>query len=168
MTARMTTRASDDAWVRCGGARLQRQVPAPTHPAEAAPRQARLEAARTIVVGDNVWQGGGVMVCPGGAIGENTVVGAGAVGSGTCPPTWSPLPPSPRHPLAVTAGHRRERCAVGTRSQEATPTGSPEVANWGGDGRSQVEDPRTDRLTTLGLQWLCELDSGTGSEHVIG
>jgi hypothetical protein len=32
---------------------------APTHPAEAAPRQARLEAARPIVVGDNVWLGGG-------------------------------------------------------------------------------------------------------------
>jgi hypothetical protein len=29
------------------------------------------------VVGDNVWLGGGVMVCPGGGIGENTVVGAG-------------------------------------------------------------------------------------------
>ena len=32
MTARMTTRASDDAWVRCGGARLQRQVPDPDPP----------------------------------------------------------------------------------------------------------------------------------------
>jgi hypothetical protein len=92
----------------------------PTHPAEAAPRLAKLEAARPIVVGDNVWLGGGVMVCPGGGIGENTVVGAGAAGSGTCPPSWSPLPPSPRHPLAVTAGDRRERSAVGTRSQEAT------------------------------------------------
>jgi hypothetical protein len=34
---------------------LQRQVPDPDHPAEAAPRQAKLEAARPIVVGDNVW-----------------------------------------------------------------------------------------------------------------
>jgi maltose O-acetyltransferase len=31
------------------------------------------------VVGDNVWLGGGVIVCPGVSIGENTVVGAGAV-----------------------------------------------------------------------------------------
>jgi maltose O-acetyltransferase len=43
------------------------------------------------MVGDNLWLGGGVVVCPGVGIGENTVVGAGAVGPGTCPPTWSPL-----------------------------------------------------------------------------
>ena len=105
----MTTRASDKAWVRCGGAGSNVKFLTPTHPAEAAPRQARLEAVRPIVVGDNVWLGGGVMVCPGDGIRENTVVGAGAVGSGTCPPTWSSFPPSPRHPLAATAAHRQER-----------------------------------------------------------
>jgi hypothetical protein len=159
MTVRMTTRASNDAWVGCGGARLQRQVPDPDPPVRG---RARPNWRRPGLswVGDNVWLGGGVMVRPGGGIGENTVVGAGAVGSGTCPPTWSPLPPSPRHPLAVTADHRRERSAVGTRSQEATPTRSPEVVGWGGDGRSRAEDPHTDRLITLGLRWLCELDSG--------
>jgi maltose O-acetyltransferase len=31
------------------------------------------------VVGDNVWLGGGVIVCPGVGIAENSVVGAGAV-----------------------------------------------------------------------------------------
>jgi maltose O-acetyltransferase len=51
----------------------------PTHPVEAEPRRAKLEAAKPIVVGDNVWLGGGVIVCPGVSIGENTVVGAGAV-----------------------------------------------------------------------------------------
>jgi maltose O-acetyltransferase len=51
----------------------------PTHPVEAAPRRAKLEAARPIAVGDNVWLGGGVILCPGVSIGENTVVGAGAV-----------------------------------------------------------------------------------------
>jgi maltose O-acetyltransferase len=30
-------------------------------------------------VRDNVWLGGGVVVCPGVTIGEDTVVGAGAV-----------------------------------------------------------------------------------------
>jgi maltose O-acetyltransferase len=51
----------------------------PTHPVEAEPRRANWEAARPIVVGDNVWLGGGVILCPGVSIGENTVVGAGAV-----------------------------------------------------------------------------------------
>ncbi|MCP3819750.1 hypothetical protein NLX86_17095 [Streptomyces sp. A3M-1-3] len=32
-----------------------------------------------MTIGDNVWLGGGVVACPGVTIGENTVVGAGAV-----------------------------------------------------------------------------------------
>jgi hypothetical protein len=84
MTTRMTTRASNEDRVRCAVLGLQRPVPDPTHPAEAAPRQAKLKSARPIVVGDNVWLGGGVVVYPGVGIGENTVVGAGAVGPGFC------------------------------------------------------------------------------------
>jgi maltose O-acetyltransferase len=55
------------------------QLLTPTHPVEPELRRAKLEAARPIVVGDNVWLGGGAIVCPGVTIGENTVVGAGAV-----------------------------------------------------------------------------------------
>jgi len=55
------------------------QLLTPTHPVEPQPRKDRLEAARPIVIGDNVWLGGGVIVCPGVTIGDNTVVGAGAV-----------------------------------------------------------------------------------------
>jgi maltose O-acetyltransferase len=50
-----------------------------THPVAAGPRRDKWEAARPIVIGDNVWLGGGVIVCPGVTIGANTVVGAGAV-----------------------------------------------------------------------------------------
>jgi maltose O-acetyltransferase len=50
-----------------------------THPLEPGPRRARWEAAEPIVVGDNVWLGGGVIVCPGVTIGADTVVGAGSV-----------------------------------------------------------------------------------------
>lgn len=35
--------------------------------------------ARPITIGDGVWLGGGVIVCPGVTIGENAVVGAGSV-----------------------------------------------------------------------------------------
>ena len=55
------------------------QLLTPTHPLEPGPRRDKLEAARPITLGDNVWLGGGVIVCPGVTIGENTVVGAGSV-----------------------------------------------------------------------------------------
>ncbi|MBB4907443.1 acetyltransferase-like isoleucine patch superfamily enzyme [Actinophytocola algeriensis] len=32
-----------------------------------------------IAIGDNAWLGGGVIVCPGVTIGENTVIDAGSV-----------------------------------------------------------------------------------------
>jgi maltose O-acetyltransferase len=50
-----------------------------THPIEAERRRAKWESGRPITIGDNVWLGGGVIVCPGVRIGSNTVVGAGAV-----------------------------------------------------------------------------------------
>lgn len=42
-------------------------------------RRQRWESAAPIVIGDNVWLGGGVTVCPGVQIGDNTVIGAGSV-----------------------------------------------------------------------------------------
>jgi maltose O-acetyltransferase len=50
-----------------------------THPIDPEPRRIGWESADPIVIGDNVWLGGGVVVCPGVTIGEDTVVGAGAV-----------------------------------------------------------------------------------------
>ncbi len=55
------------------------QLLTPTHPIEPQPRRDKLEAARPITIGDNVWLGGGVIVCPGVTIGENSVIGAGSV-----------------------------------------------------------------------------------------
>jgi maltose O-acetyltransferase len=55
------------------------QLLTPTHPVEPEPRRQKWEAAEPIVIGDNVWLGGGVVVLPGVTIGENTVVGAGSV-----------------------------------------------------------------------------------------
>src|SRR4051812_42200018 len=61
------------------------QLLTPTHPVDPSLRRARWEAARPITIGDNVWLGGGVIVCPGVTIGANTVVGAGAVVSRDLP-----------------------------------------------------------------------------------
>ncbi|MGH3370481.1 MAG: sugar O-acetyltransferase [Nocardioidaceae bacterium] len=57
----------------------QVQLLTATHPLEAGPRRDKWEAAEPIAIGDNVWLGGGVIVCPGVTIGENSIVGAGSV-----------------------------------------------------------------------------------------
>ena len=50
-----------------------------THPIDPDARRRGWEYARPITLGDNVWLGGGVIVCPGVTIGDDSVVGAGAV-----------------------------------------------------------------------------------------
>jgi maltose O-acetyltransferase len=55
------------------------QLLTPTHELDAERRRAGWERALPVTVGDNVWLGGGVIVCPGVTIGADTVVGAGAV-----------------------------------------------------------------------------------------
>ncbi|MFT3786647.1 MAG: sugar O-acetyltransferase [Tepidisphaeraceae bacterium] len=50
-----------------------------THPIEPEPRRNKWEGSKPISIGNNVWLGGGVIVCPGVTIGDNTVVGAGSV-----------------------------------------------------------------------------------------
>jgi maltose O-acetyltransferase len=50
-----------------------------THTIDPEPRRSGWEYARPITIGDNVWMGGGVIVCPGVTIGDNTVIGAGSV-----------------------------------------------------------------------------------------
>lgn len=49
------------------------------HPVDAGRRNAGLEYAWPITVGDNVWIGGGVKVMPGVTIGSNVVIGGGSV-----------------------------------------------------------------------------------------
>jgi maltose O-acetyltransferase len=56
------------------------------HPVAAGPRRDKWEAAKPIRIGHNVWLGGGVIVLPGVTIGDNTVVGAGAVVTRDLPP----------------------------------------------------------------------------------
>lgn len=62
------------------------QLLTPTHPLEPELRRAKYEAAEPIVIGDNVWLGGGAIVLPGVTIGANSIVGAGAVVTKDVPP----------------------------------------------------------------------------------
>lgn len=55
------------------------QLLTPTHPTEPEPRRAKWEAALPITIEDNAWLGGGAIILPGVTVGENSVVGAGAV-----------------------------------------------------------------------------------------
>lgn len=55
------------------------QLLTPTHPIDPQMRRDKLEAAEPITLEDNVWLGGGVIVCPGVVIGKNSVIGAGSV-----------------------------------------------------------------------------------------
>jgi maltose O-acetyltransferase len=55
------------------------QLLAATHPIDRDARRAGWEYGSPISIGDDVWLGGGVIVCPGVTIGDDTVVGAGSV-----------------------------------------------------------------------------------------
>ncbi|MDS1270879.1 sugar O-acetyltransferase [Lipingzhangella sp. LS1_29] len=56
-----------------------------THPVEPVARRAKWESGQPITLGENVWLGGGAVVCPGVTVGANTVVGAGAVVTANLP-----------------------------------------------------------------------------------
>ena len=55
------------------------QVYTATHPMNAAARRTGIEFAKPIAIGNDVWLGGGAIVCPGVTIGDGSVIGAGSV-----------------------------------------------------------------------------------------
>ncbi len=72
----------DCAWVKIGnnvqfGPAVQ--IYAAYHPLKASERIKGPELAGPITIGDNVWIGGGAIVCPNVTIGDNTTIGAGSV-----------------------------------------------------------------------------------------
>lgn len=48
------------------------------HPIEPEERNRAIEWAEPVTIGDNVWIGGSVTICPGVKIGDNVVIGAGS------------------------------------------------------------------------------------------
>ncbi|MFP5286045.1 MAG: sugar O-acetyltransferase [Thermoanaerobaculia bacterium] len=55
------------------------QIYTAQHPTDPETRRSGLEFALPVTVGDNVWIGGGAILCPGVTIGADTVIGAGSV-----------------------------------------------------------------------------------------
>ncbi|MEW4353704.1 sugar O-acetyltransferase [Streptococcus pneumoniae] len=55
------------------------QLLTPLHPLDAKERISGMEYGKPITIGDHFWAGGGVTILPGVTLGDNVVVGAGAV-----------------------------------------------------------------------------------------
>ena len=62
------------------------QILAADHPRDAAERAGGLEFGRPVSIGANVWIGGGAIILPGVRIGDDALVGAGAVVTRDVPP----------------------------------------------------------------------------------
>lgn len=55
------------------------QIYTATHPMEYEQRTSGLEFAKPVTIGEDVWVGGGAIICPGVTIGDRSVIGAGSV-----------------------------------------------------------------------------------------
>ncbi|WP_184173721.1 sugar O-acetyltransferase [Rhabdobacter roseus] len=55
------------------------QIYTATHPLNHVERASGLEYAKPISIGEDVWVGGSVVICPGVSIGDRAVIGAGSV-----------------------------------------------------------------------------------------
>ncbi len=55
------------------------QIYTATHPTDPEVRLSGLELAAPVQIGNNVWIGGGAIVCPGVTIGDDTTIAAGSV-----------------------------------------------------------------------------------------
>jgi maltose O-acetyltransferase len=62
------------------------QVYTASHPMNARERRTGLEYGKPITIGNDVWLGGGAIVCAGVNIGDGSVIGAGSVVTGDIPP----------------------------------------------------------------------------------
>ena len=55
------------------------QIYTATHPIDYKERTTGLESGKTITIGEDVWIGGGAIICPGVTVGDRTVIGSGSV-----------------------------------------------------------------------------------------
>lgn len=72
----------DCSWVTLGDNVLLApnvQIYTAYHPTDPATRLTGVEMAAPVTIGNNVWIGGGAIICPGVTIGDNTTIGAGSV-----------------------------------------------------------------------------------------
>ena len=62
------------------------QIYTASHPVDPDERRTYKELGKPITIGNNVWIGGGAILCPGITIGDDAVIGAGSVVAKSIPP----------------------------------------------------------------------------------
>ena len=55
------------------------QIPTADHPRDSAQRRAGLDFGRPVSIGANVWIGGAAVILPGVTVGDDAIIGAGAI-----------------------------------------------------------------------------------------
>ena len=89
------------------------------HPVHPATRNTLYEYGIDITIGNNVWIGGNVVICPGVTIGDNTVIGAGSVVTKDIP-SWSVAAGNPCRVIReITEDDRRRHFAGREIDEEA-------------------------------------------------
>lgn len=72
----------DCAWITIGDRVLMGpgvQIYGATHPLDPAIRATGKENAKPVTIGNDVWIGGGAIICPGVTVGDGVTIGAGSV-----------------------------------------------------------------------------------------
>ena len=75
------------------------QIYAADHPRDSALRRLGLESGRPVLIGANVWIGGGAILLPGITVGDDAVIGAGSVVTRDVP-AGATVAGNPARPLA--------------------------------------------------------------------
>lgn len=87
------------------------------HPVHPATRNTLYEYGIDVTIGDNVWIGGNVVICPGVTIGSNSVIGAGAVVISDIP-EWSVAAGNPCRVIRKITEEDRDRYYAGRQIDE--------------------------------------------------
>ncbi|MBQ7371225.1 MAG: sugar O-acetyltransferase [Blautia sp.] len=103
------------------------------HPVHPASRNTQYEYGIDVVIGDNVWIGGNVVICPGVHIGDNAVIGAGSVVTRDIP-AWSVAAGNPCKVIRKITEADRENTF---RTEKADPEALADMKRMWEEGGAQ-------------------------------